>query len=61
MKTDSIYQNYPQKHLILNKHNKKIPEVLRVKSNSLYLPSVSCEANSITQKFLFKVYSIICY
>lgn len=39
MKNDSIYQNCPQKHLIIDKHNKKNPKVLRQKSSILYLQS----------------------
>lgn len=52
MKNDSIYQNYPQNHLILDKYDKKIPRVLRKKSNSLYLPPVNCEVNLINTEVL---------
>lgn len=52
MKNDSIYQNYPQKHLILDKYDKKIPRVLREKSNSLYLPPVNHEVNLINTEIL---------
>lgn len=52
MKNDSIYQNYPQNHLILDKYDKKIPRVLREKSNSLYLPSVNHEVNLINTEIL---------
>lgn len=52
MKNDSIYQNYPQNHLSLDKYNKKIPRVLREKSNSLYLPPVNCEVNLINTEVL---------
>lgn len=52
MKNDSIYQNYPQKHLILDIHNKNIPKVLREKSSSLYPSPVNCEASSINTEVL---------
>jgi len=52
MKNDSIYQNYPQKHLNLDKHNKKFPKVFREKTSILYLPPVNCETNSINTEVL---------
>lgn len=55
MKNDSIYQNSPQKHLVLDKHNKNIPKVLREKSSSLYLPPVNCEANLINTEVLVPI------
>lgn len=54
MKNDSSYQNYPKKHLILGKHNKKIHKVLREKSSSLYLLPVNCETNSTNRNFSSK-------